>query len=153
MAINFYTPKYFVFNNFSAHAIQFEGVQYPTSEHAYQATKCTDPEGKVAIKNARSPKEAKRLANEVYKTAKDPNWEEKKVAIMESILRAKLSQHNEAVEALDQTGTEEIVEDSPEDYFWGEGADGSGRNMLGALWMKIRAELHNKSSATSSSGN
>jgi predicted NAD-dependent protein-ADP-ribosyltransferase YbiA (DUF1768 family) len=75
MPIKFYTPEFYVFNNFSAHAIEFRGKLYPTCEHAYQATKCTDPEGQEAIRQARSPR-----------------------------------------------------------------ADGSGQNVLGKLWMKLRAE-------------
>src|SRR6266540_3663570 len=114
MPIKFYTPEFYVFNNFSAHAIEFRGKLYPTSEHAYQAAKCTDPRGQEAIRNARSPLQAKVLA--------------------------KLAQHPEAQEALRKSGHEDIVEDSPTDYFWGEGADGSGQNMLGKLWMKIREE-------------
>ncbi|GAB4001692.1 NADAR family protein [Glycomyces albus] len=141
MPVNFYTPKYYVFNNFSAHVIEFRGKLYPTSEHAYQAAKCTDPVGQEAIRNARSPSLAKTLANETYRTAKDPDWDRKKVAVLEQILRAKLAQHSEAQEALRETGDEEIVEDSPTDYFWGEGIDGSGQNMLGKLWMKLRDEL------------
>lgn len=141
MPINFYTPKYYVFNNFSAHAIEFRGKLYPTSEHAYQAAKCTDPVGQEAIRSARSPIQAKTLANERYKTARASDWDRKKVAVLEQILRAKLAQHPEAQEALKGSGNEEIVEDSPSDYFWGEGADGSGQNMLGKLWMKLREEL------------
>ena len=140
MAINFYTPKFYVFNNFSAHAVEFEGKLYPTSEHAYQAAKCTDPKGQEEIRIARSPLQAKALANEIYKSAKAADWEERKVAVMEAVLRAKLAQFPEAAEALVASGQEEIVEDSPVDYFWGEGADGTGRNMLGKLWMKLRAE-------------
>ena len=140
MPIKFYTPEFYVFNNFSAHAVEFGGKLYPTSEHAYQAAKCTDPQGQEAIRSARSPNQAKALANETYKTAKDPEWESKKVAVLEEILRAKLAQHPEAQEALRKSGREDIVEDSPTDYFWGEGADGSGKNMLGKLWMKIRDE-------------
>ena len=141
MVIRFYTPEYYVFNNFSAHAIEFRGELYPTSEHAYQTAKCTDPRGREAIRNARSPSQAKVLANETYRAAKDPDWGSKKVAVLEEILRAKLAQHPEAQEALRKSGNEDIVEDSPTDYFWGEGADGSGENMLGRLWMKIRSEL------------
>jgi predicted NAD-dependent protein-ADP-ribosyltransferase YbiA (DUF1768 family) len=39
------------------------------------------------------------------------------------------------------TGTEELIEDSPVDYYWGCGADGSGKNMLGKLLMELREEL------------
>jgi ribA/ribD-fused uncharacterized protein len=140
MTINFYTPKFYVFNNFSAHAIEFRGKLCPTAEHAYQAAKCTDPEGQEAIRQARSPLQAKALANETYKAARDPDWASKKLAVVEEILRTKLAQHPEAQEALRDSGNEDIVEDSPTDYFWGAGADGTGQNMFGKLWMKIRAE-------------
>ena len=138
MSITFYTPQFYVFNNFSAHAIEFRGKLYPTCEHAYQAAKCTDPAGQEAISQARSPLQAKALANETYKAAKDPDWGSKKVAVVEEILRAKIAQHPEARQALRESGHEEIVEDSPTDYFWGKGADGSGQNVLGKLWMKLR---------------
>jgi ribA/ribD-fused uncharacterized protein len=140
MPIAFYTPRFYVFNNFSAHAIEFRGELYPTAEHAYQAAKCTDPRGKEEIRLARSPLLAKKLANENYRPARDPDWDSKKVAVVEEILRAKLAQHPEAQEALHDSRGEEIVEDSPTDYFWGAGADGSGQNMLGRTWMKIRDE-------------
>jgi ribA/ribD-fused uncharacterized protein len=140
MTINFYTPKFYVFNNFSAHAIEFRGKLYPTAEHAYQAAKCTDPEGQGAIRQARSPLQAKRLANETCKAARDPDWGNKRLEVVEEILRTKLAQHPEAQEALRESGDEEIVEDSPIDYFWGAGADGTGQNMFGKLWMKIRDE-------------
>src|SRR3954469_15846074 len=104
MAITFYTPRFYVFNNFSAHAIEFRGKLYPTCEHAYQATKCTDPEGREAIRQARSPLEAKRLASESYRAAKDPDWGSKKVAVVEELLRTKLTQHPEAREALQKSG-------------------------------------------------
>ena len=136
----FYTPQFYVFNNFSAHAIDFRGKLYPTCEHAYQAAKCTDPQGQEAIRNARSPLQAKRLANDTFRAARDPDWANKKVAVVEEILRAKLAQHPEAQEALRESGDKEIVEDSPTDYFWGAGSDGSGQNMLGKIWMKIRDE-------------
>ena len=39
------------------------------------------------------------------------------------------------------TGDKELVENAPGDYYWGCGADGSGRNMLGRILMELRAEL------------
>lgn len=46
------------------------------------------------------------------------------------------------------TGDEELVEDSVQnsdpahrDAFWGNGPDGTGKNMLGKILMKIREEL------------
>jgi hypothetical protein len=39
------------------------------------------------------------------------------------------------------TGDEELVENAPGDYYWGCGADGSGRNMLGRILMEVRSGL------------
>jgi N-glycosidase YbiA len=141
MSIGFYTPPFYALNNFSSHAIEIDGKLYPTAEHAYQAAKCTDNSGKEAIRKALSPLQAKILANETFRDARDTDWDNKKVNVMEQILRTKLAQHDEVRNTLERSGDEDIVEDSPVDYFWGEGKDGSGKNQLGKLWMKIRSEL------------
>jgi len=36
------------------------------------------------------------------------------------------------------TGDAEIVENSPIDYYWGCGANGSGKNRLGIILMEVR---------------
>lgn len=141
MPIYFYDQWYDVLNNFSANAVEINGALYPTSEHAYQAAKCTDPVGKEEVRKAKSPLLAKEVSNVKYKSAKDPDWDNKKLTVMESILRAKLDQHKEVFDALVKSGNEDIAEDSPIDSFWGRGKDGNGENQLGKLWMKIRSEL------------
>jgi ribA/ribD-fused uncharacterized protein len=141
MPITFYTPEYYVFNNFSPHAIEFRGELYPTAEHAYQAAKCTDAQGREEIRSCRSPLLAKELANGKYRSARDPLWDQRKLLVVEEIIRAKLEQHAEARQALIGSADLEIVEDSPDDYFWGAGADGTGQNMLGKVWMKVRASF------------
>ena len=141
MPIYFYNQWYDVLNNFSANIVEVEGILYPTSEHAYQAAKCTDPKGKEEIRQAKSPLLAKEVSNKKYMSAKDPDWNNKKLLVMETILRAKFEQHQEVRDALIRSGNEEIAEDSPIDSFWGKGSDGRGENQLGKLWMKIRSEL------------
>ncbi len=39
------------------------------------------------------------------------------------------------------TGMLELVEISPNDFFWGRGVDGSGQNHLGRLLMALRKAL------------
>jgi hypothetical protein len=140
-AIYFYEQWYDCLSNFSANAVEIDGIVYPTAEHAYHAAKCSDAEGKAAILAARSPKLVKVVSNETFAAARRKDWNDAKVGIMESVLRAKLAQHDEIRQALLKSGDAEIAEDSPEDYFWGRGKDGSGQNMLGELWMKLRGEL------------
>ena len=42
---------------------------------------------------------------------------------------------------LPATGERELIEDSWRDGFWGWGENRDGKNMLGKLWMEVRAEL------------
>jgi N-glycosidase YbiA len=60
---------------------------------------------------------------------------------MYQVLKTKTLQHDEVMEALINSGDALIAENSPVDYFWGLGADGTGQNHLGKVWMTIRAEV------------
>jgi ribA/ribD-fused uncharacterized protein len=63
------------------------------------------------------------------------------VNIMRNILRAKVVQHEYVRRKLLATGNRELIEDSWRDDFWGWGLNRDGQNMLGRLWMEIRADL------------
>lgn len=139
----FYTHENSVFDNFSAFQVFWGGILWPTVEHAYQATKFTDPVIISIIRETRSPYEAKRLAR-VYKGNVRVNWLAVELTIMEDILRAKLAQHEYVQRKLIETGDAELVEDSPSDSFWGRGPDWKGQNQMGKLWMKLRDELREK---------
>ena len=71
-----------------------------------------------------------------------PEWNEIKTSVMKEIIKAKIDQHEEVRNALQASGKEEIIENSPEDYFWGSGKDNTGRNELGKIWMEIREEMN-----------
>ena len=140
MVIKFYSSGFDVLDNFSAHSIIVDGIRYPTVEHAYQALKCLDENGREAIKNSISPTNAKYLSNIVYAEYKDPNWDQIKLRVMAQLFNLKFDQHEDIQDALAATGSEDIQENSPYDSFWGSGADGLGANHIGKIWMKIRDE-------------
>ena len=73
------------------------------------------------------------------------DWEQVKDSIMEKAVLKKFSTHADIKEILLATGDEEIVENSPIDYYWGCGADGSGKNRLGQILMQVRETLRNQS--------
>lgn len=50
--IGFYEGRFYILSNFSAHEVEYGGVVYATSEHAYQVAKFRDPETREKIKNA-----------------------------------------------------------------------------------------------------
>lgn len=138
--IPYYETSYFVFSNFSPHAVLYKNVLYPTVEHAYHAAKFDNEQIKTEIKNAGSPLEAFELGKK-YKPQRRDNWDEVKVSILQEIITEKVKQHEEVKEALLATGTEEIIEDNPHDDFWGNGKNGKGQNQTGKILMRIRNEI------------
>ena len=138
--IPYYETSHFVFSNFSPHSVKRDGVVYPTAEHAYHAAKFDDEKIKDEIRQAGSPLEAYDLGKK-YKAQRKPNWDEIKVNELYNIVKEKTTQHQEVKSALLATGTEEIVEENPNDDFWGSGQDGNGQNHMGKIIMKIRNEV------------
>lgn len=69
------------------------------------------------------------------------DWETVKIDLMTDAVRAKFIQHDELRKVLLSTGTATIVEHTKRDKFWGDGGDGSGKNMLGIILMRVRDEL------------
>ncbi len=141
-AIGFYNREFYVFSNFSAEAIEFNGILYTTCEHAYQALKFIDTAPEIAkqITRAKSPHEAKKIA-ERNRHLQAENWDDIKLGVMEELLRAKLAQHPYVRKKVLQTKEYSLCEDSPYDSFWGVGPDLDGQNQLGKLWIKLRNEL------------
>lgn len=69
------------------------------------------------------------------------DWEAVKVGVMTEAVRAKFIQHEELRAVLLGTGEACLVEHTEKDDFWGDGGDGSRRNVLGLILMQVRAEL------------
>ena len=68
------------------------------------------------------------------------DWEDIKLQVMENALRLKF-QDSTLRKKLIATGDEELIEGNPwEDRYWGV-CNGSGKNKLGKLLMKIRKDL------------
>lgn len=135
--IPYYETSYFVFSNFSPHAVVYKEVLYPTVEHAFHAAKFDNEQIKADIKNASSPLKAFELGKK-HKPQRRSNWDEIKVSVLYEIITEKVKQHDEVKKALLATGTDEIIEDNPHDDFWGNGKDGNGQNQTGKILMRIR---------------
>lgn len=142
MTIYFYSTigPYGCFSNFSQHGVNLKEQWWPTSEHFFQAQKFADISYAEAIRRAPTPKRAAELGR-ARSQALRPDWEQVKDDIMREAVRAKFQTHKDIQQTLLDTGDEEIVEAAPGDFYWGAGADGSGKNMLGRILMEVRAEL------------
>lgn len=138
----FYEQDFYVLSNFSAFTLQWQGLRFDTSEAAYHWEKfaITAPVIAEEILHAESAHEVFKIA-EVNKACRRPDWDNVKVSIMRDILRAKAAQHEYVRRKLLETGDRELIEDSWRDDFWGWGPNRDGQNMLGELWMQVRAEF------------
>lgn len=146
----FYEQDFYVLSNFSAFKVRWNEVEFMTSEHAYHYAKFLLPDLgplRSEIMGAKSAHDAFKIA-EANKASVRPDWLTSRVDVMRDILRAKVAQHEYVRRKLLATGDRELVEDSWRDSFWGWGPNRDGLNMLGKLWMEIRAELRAKNDAT-----
>jgi N-glycosidase YbiA len=107
-------------------------------EAPYQAQKTLDPDEQELIYQSKTNNESRLLGQKVTMR---PDWDQVKYQVMYECCMAKFLQHKDLRDQLIATGDEELVENSPVDYYWGCGADGSGKNMLGKVLMRVRTEL------------
>jgi ribA/ribD-fused uncharacterized protein len=140
--INFYrvSDEFGCFSNFAPFPVRMDGKLWPTSEHYFQAQKFDEVEHRERIRQTKSPLIAARMGRDRKKPLRR-DWESVKVAVMREVVRAKFSQHDDIRQVLLSTGDAKIVEHTENDSYWGDGGDGSGKNMLGRILMEIREEL------------
>lgn len=169
-SVKFYSLKEdnFVFSNFYFSTIEIEKVVYPTVEHYYQSQKFFDEEYRKFIIACNTPakvfylarqkirggyydnycisKEDKTKLNDVIKKYRDSvhirdDWNSIKDHVMRKGIYAKFTQSPLLKEKLLNTEDKTIIEDSPRDWYWGVGKDGTGKNMLGIILMEVRSIL------------
>lgn len=145
--IRFYRANekpYGPFSNLYRRPIGFEGEEFATSEHAYQAGKARKPEVRRWLMEAPSPALLAMAAHGLYYWDIAPGWSKTKFDRMRAVLRAKFTQHADLRELLLSTGDARLVEsatvDNEVNRLWGE-VGGVGRNMLGVMLMELRDEL------------
>lgn len=143
--IEFYSHReepYGCFSNFSPHAIWIKDIKWPTSEHYFQAQKFENSKLQAKIQFAKTPGRAAEIGrNRSNPLRKD--WEEVKDEIMFQAVLAKFTQHTSLRKILLGTEDAYICEHTAKDSYWGDGGDGSGKNMLGQILMRVRDVLKN----------
>ncbi|OJJ21782.1 Swarming motility protein YbiA [marine bacterium AO1-C] len=141
-SIKFYSvaEAYGEFSNFAPYPIKLKGKTWPTSEHYFQAQKFAGTSHEDKIRKAASPMKAAELGR-TRKVRIRANWDHMKDNIMLEAVHAKFAQHADLQELLLDTGDAKIIEHTENDDYWGDGGDGSGKNRLGKILMKVREEL------------
>jgi N-glycosidase YbiA len=150
MTIYFYKvcEPYGCFSNFSPHGIKIQGTFWPTVEHYYQAQKFVGTVDEVVIPliyAAETPEKAAALGRCSTRKLRS-DWDVVKTQIMQEAVLIKFLTHADIRKVLLTTDDQLLVEDSPNDYFWGCGAEKTGQNHLGKVLMSVRQEIRNLSS-------
>jgi len=114
------------------------GIDFPSLEHAYQASKTLNRKDQKWIASLELAKEAKRAGRKVKMRS---DWEQIKIPTMRALLRIKFSDNADLREALLMTHPAYLEETNYwGDTFWGV-CNGEGENHLGKLLMEVRDEI------------
>lgn len=147
--INDFRGQYRWLSNYHLAPVMYEGVLYPSSEHAYQAAKSLDPEIRLQFTGTYfTCNEARKFGQTV--PLRD-GWDQMKYQVMQTILMDKFTRHADLKELLLATGQEHLEEGNNHgDRFFGTcprldscgvGESPTGQNNLGKILMWIRAQL------------
>ncbi|KAI1321158.1 hypothetical protein EDD11_007724 [Mortierella claussenii] len=143
--INFYRQEapYGEFSNFYYAPIIMKGLEWPTTEHYFQAQKFAhldDNKYVELIRIADSPGNAAKMGrNRAWPLR--PDWEEIKDDVMRDCVLQKFLQHPALAKVLLGTGTRYINEHTKNDSYWADGGDGKGKNMLGIVLAEVRGKI------------
>ena len=141
--IKFFDGEYAFLSNYYDSPFTYEGIEYKTNEHFFQAMKSYSIEERQAIAAADTPGQAKRMGRKVTLR---PDWEEIKDEVMLLGLRLKFC-NIELREKLRATGDKYLEEGNTwHDNTWGacccpECAKKKKENRLGKLLMQVRSEI------------
>ena len=137
--IDKFDGKFRFLSNFYPSPIFYDGILYPTVEHAFQAAKTLNmQERKEKFNDKLTPGEAKRNGRHVKLRS---DWEEVKVNIMYELVLQKFTVHPLLTQDLLNTYPATLIEGNYwNDCFWGI-CNGTGENKLGLILMKVRDQL------------
>jgi len=151
-----FQKEYRWLSNFYPAVVTYQGVEYPSVEHAYMSAKSNDILHPHGLSRKEIPwkefcKDPSNSAGTIKKQSRKitlvENWDKIKLQVMEECLRSKFSQDPFKTMLL-ETGDQHLQEGNWwSDVYWGVNLKtNKGENHLGKLLMKIRFELKNKKS-------
>ena len=138
--ISSFSGKFGFLSNFYRFPFTYDGLLWPTAEHAYQAAKFRPGAWTKLIREADSPARAKRMGK-MY-PIHTPDWANARIEVMRKILWAKFSHPDMSWRLLETEGILLVEGNSWGDRYWGMSGDPlQGENHLGKLLMETRNRL------------
>jgi ribA/ribD-fused uncharacterized protein len=144
MVIHFKTPEHKFLSNFALVEVDYNGLKYPSVEHAYQSAKSDEQYWKLLCQSKLfTPGEVKKKSRTDIRIKIE--WPEIKLQVMEECLISKFKQQPFRDQLL-ATGNQNIQEGNwHNDTFWGVDLNNDpnvGENHLGRLLMKLRDQIN-----------
>jgi len=138
MLIQDFKDEFRFLSNFYPCKVVVDDIEYPSSEHAYQAQKTTDVCKRKVIATLETPGMAKSAGRAL--TIRE-DWQDIKLSVMFGVLMAKFTQNKNLREMLLATEDTWLVEGNTwGDEFWGKDLKKhQGENWLGRLLMLVRS--------------
>ena len=125
-------------SNFFPAKVHFEGLDYPSVEHAYQAAKW--PAHKRQEFTLITAGQAKKLGKQAKLDPK--KWDKRKYDVMAVLVLQKFLFNQTLKEMLLATGDAYLEETNHwGDRYWGKDEDGQGENNLGRILMGVRETI------------
>lgn len=142
MKLFFYrvNDPYGCFSNFAPYCFELNSKTWKTSEHYFQAQKFAGSEYEEEIRQLDTAMRAAKKGRDRRLPLRS-DWEEIKDRTMYEAVYAKFSQNPEIADILLETGSNELIEKTTTDYYWGCGSNLMGKNMLGKILMQVRDQL------------
>jgi ribA/ribD-fused uncharacterized protein len=131
---------YGCFSNLAPYGVELDGKWWPTVEHYFQSQKFAGTCYEEMIRLTEDPVFVARIGKWKQLPMRE-EWEALKDEVMQKAVRRKFEFHYTIRQILLSTGDDLIIENAPEDHYWGVGSDGSGKNKLGQILMNVRTIL------------
>lgn len=132
-----FTGKNSFLSNFYLCKVEYEGLIFPSVEHAFQAAKTLDIDERKKFQLMSDPVDAKHYGRHLNLRS---DWESVKDTIMYECLKSKFSNPELSKMLLDTKSVYLEEGNNHRDMYWGT-VNGIGSNKLGQLLMKVRSEL------------
>lgn len=135
-------PTYGALSILSPHAIVVRHVTYPSVHHFFLCERFKGTGVEEEIRRATSLWEVDRQVRRGEANGlQREDWDRVKADVMLLGNYYKFKQNPDAQTVLQQTGQRPLVDHTPTDSYWGDGADGKGKNLLGVVLMAVRKRI------------
>lgn len=144
LTINGFKNDFYFLHNFYPCPVLYEGLIYPSAEHAYQASKTDDDNTREIIRNLLDGQTAKSYAASKYRSMKRQDWIRIRESVMLTVIQSKFFNNINLAKMLAETGNSAIINSLSNgdalDTYWGVRGT-RGENRLGVILMHVRTQI------------